>query len=160
MPGMNKKIILLALSALAMRNLFYQLYSQLFTMDSQTCVETAKALFGDGLNYYTGKRTLVYPLVIALFGYDTQALVLFQMFLGILESLLVYAIFYKLSRNEWMGFAAGMLYALNPSQIFLERAILAETVLTLFIAFTFLCFFKALEKTEKHLWGIIKQIAC
>lgn len=148
---MNRKIILLILAAVLMRALFYELYSPLFGMDSLTYVETARALFGGDLSHYSGKRPILYPLIMYLFNYDIQALVIFQMLLGVIQSLLIYRIFLKLTQSEWIGFTSGMLYAINPSQIYLERAILGETVLTVFVAVTYLIFIKAVEKKRNYL---------
>ena len=143
-------IIVLVLIATTMRIFFLLEYPPLFTPDSGTYVETAKAIFGGEMTNYTGKREIFYPLILFLLRFNNEAVVIFQMFLGIIGTLLLYVIFRKLSDNEWIGFTAGLLYALSPSQIFLERAILAETVLTLLIAVSYLVFIKAIENSSEY----------
>ena len=145
MPVNGKKIIWLIAAAVLARLIFSVLYSPLYFRDSRDYLELAGMLRNWDFSGYTGARTPVYPLLILLSGGQTGPLLIAQFFMGLAISLLLYLIFRNIFGGEKYGLLAGLGYALNPSQLAFERAVLAETLATLLIAGSFLVFVRLLK---------------
>jgi len=163
MPRADKKLIWLILAAVIVRVVFSLLFKPLITPDSSSYLEMARQISSNDFSRYAGFRTPVYPLVLLLFQCNIQAVVFFQMILGLVISLIIYKIFMRIQNREWLGFAAGLSYAANPSQVLFERAVLTETIAALLVAGSFLLFITAVDKRETILTciflGILSSLA-
>ncbi len=148
MPRTDKILVWLILAAVIMRVVFSFLFEPLITPDSSTYLEMARQISSNDFSRYTGGRTPVYPLFLLLCHCNIQVVVISQMFLGVVISLIVFQIFMKIQNRVWLGFAAGLSYAVNPSQVLFERAVLAETATTLLVAASFLLFITAVDKRK------------
>ena len=120
----------------------------LFFRDSRDYLELAGMLRNWDFSGYTGARTPVYPLLILLFSGNPGPLLAGQFFMGLSICLLLYLIFRDIFGSEKYGLIAGLGYALNPSQLAFERAVLTETLLTLEIAGSFLVFVRLLKNGQ------------
>ena len=141
-----RKIIWLLAAALAIRVLFAWLYPPAWFSDSDTYLEMAWIIRTGDFSSYTGERTPLYPLILLLFKAEPRWLMIFQAVLGLVISLILFQSFKVLFQSERLGLAAGLSYALNPSQVVFERAVLTETTTTFLITASLLLFIYALRK--------------
>ena len=81
---------------------------------------------------YDGTRVPGYALFLALTGTD-QIAWLVQMGLGVLITLLLFYIGWKLSGQAWLGGLTALLHTLNLGQLFFESSLLTETLSTFWI---------------------------
>jgi len=146
MSGERKLIIWLLVAGCLARTAFLLLYDPLFFNDSNDYLQLARIIASGDFSGYNGARTPLYPLIIILFNFNIQALVIFQFGLGLLISLIIYQSFKQIFASSQIGFATGLSYALNPSQIVFEYALLTETVVTVLICLSFFAFIVALRK--------------
>ncbi len=146
MPKTGKKLVWLILAAVIARVVFSLLFKPLVTPDSASYLEMAHQISSNDFSRYAGIRTPVYPVVLLLFQCNIQVVVVFQMILGVVISLMVFQIFMKIQDRQWLGFAAGLSYAVNPSQVLFERAVLTETTATVLVTASFLLYLTAVEK--------------
>jgi len=163
MTGTDRKIIWLIAAAVLARLIFASLFPPLLFRDSRDYLELAGMIRNWDFSGYTGARTPVYPLLILLFDSSPGPLLVGQFFMGLLICLVLYLIFRDIFGSEKYGFIAGLGYALNPSQLAFERAILTETFLVLVIAGSFLVFIRLLKNGASLrpclLLGVLSSLA-
>ena len=99
--------------------------------DTGTYTSAARDLLEGSFSRSEGRRTPGYPLLIALVGEAPQNIVLAQMAAGLLISVLLFHIALLMSGRPGVAFLAGATYHLNLQQLFLEGAVLSETLSTL-----------------------------
>jgi hypothetical protein len=143
----NNMLWLLA-AGVCVRVLFGLLYRPILFPDSSQYLELAGMIGRGDWSGYTGARTPVYSLVLLLCGGNAELVTLFQALEGLLISAALYLIFESLYGDPRAGLAAGLSYALNPSQAVFERAVLTETTSTLLIVASVLFFVRGLRKKE------------
>jgi hypothetical protein len=85
-----------------------------------------------GSGGYDGTRVPGYALFLALTGTDQTAW-LVQMGLGVLITLLLFYLGWKLSGQAWLGGLVALLHTLNLGQLFFESSLLTETLATFFL---------------------------
>lgn len=85
-----------------------------------------------GSGGYDGTRVPGYAFFLALTETE-QAAWLAQMTLGVLITLLLYFIGWRVSRRAWLGGLAALLHTLNLGQLFFEANLLTETLTTFWI---------------------------
>ena len=80
-----------------------------------------------GFERYNGTRTPGYPLFLMVTGSESQAY-LVQLWLGVLTSMLVYFIAWRLTNTHWLAGVLSLAHSLSLGQIFFEAALLSEAV--------------------------------
>lgn len=100
--------------------------------DSSTYLQAASDLLSGDYSLGQGRRTPGYPIVIALAGQSGMALWWANAVAGVLTSLLLFDIAWRLTGSARASFVVGALHALNLQQLVQEAAVLTET----FSAFT------------------------
>lgn len=80
-----------------------------------------------GFANYDGTRTPGYPVFLALTGTDQRAW-LVQLFLGLITTLLLFYLGWKLTGQAWFGGAIGLAHTLNLGQLFFESDLLTESL--------------------------------
>lgn len=116
--------------ALLERVLLYVFYRPVLYNDTAGYRRTADVILG-GWVHLDGTRTPGYPVFLALIGPD-ERVYLAQLTLGVLITLLLFFIGWRLTRLGWFTALAAFAYTLNPQQILVEADILTET-LTIFL---------------------------
>ncbi|RKY23734.1 MAG: hypothetical protein DRP79_08745 [Planctomycetota bacterium] len=141
----TKTILWVLFAGVAARILFAFLFPPFLASDSHSYLELAEILTTGDFSRYNGARTPVYPLLLSLLCCNTGAIIVFQAVSGLFISVLLVLISQKIHPSRKAALAAGLSYALNPAQIVIERAVLAETTATLFITLSVFLYFKTLE---------------
>lgn len=124
----SRDLWLLVLTALAVRAVLAQFYPPLVADDTWSYYELADRIARLDFSNYLPMRTPVYPLLLFLCNNDPGLVTASQHLLGILLCLMLYSLFRRVFRNRIAGLLAGLSYALNPSQVVMERALLTETL--------------------------------
>ncbi len=96
--------------------------------DSQSYVPLAEQLGALNLDGYNGLRTPGYPFLLMLTGINFSIVVIIQAILGILSSVLLFKISYKLHNHTFLAFANGLSLSFFLHILFYERAILTESL--------------------------------
>ncbi len=96
--------------------------------DTGTYLQAAQDLLTGDFTRGQGRRTPGYPLVIAAVGGDTGAVVNLQLLGGITMSLLMCWLAGVLTGSRAWAVAAGLTHALNLQQLFVERALVTESI--------------------------------
>ena len=138
----------LALAA-GIRLLFWQVYQPAFFGDTATYLRLAKVIAGGSLRGYDGTRTPGYPAFLALIGRDPQLTWAAQMLLGLLITLGLYWVGWRLTLRPRLAAGIAAAYSLLPGLLFFEGALLTETLTTFFIVGCLVCL-TALEQAPKE----------
>jgi hypothetical protein len=101
--------------------------------DTGAYLRVASVLSNWSLDGYDGTRVPGYPAFLALAGQDPDTVWLGQMVLGLLISLMLFWIGWRMMASPPIGFLAGMAYNLSPGQVFFEANLLSETLTTFFL---------------------------
>ncbi len=99
------------------------------TNDTPTYRHLARSLTNKGFANYNGMRTPGYPLFVAITGSDA-GLYAAQLALGLLTTLIIFILAWKLSGKAWFGGALALAHSLNLGQIFFEASFLSEALAT------------------------------
>jgi hypothetical protein len=127
-------LVVLAVAILARAGLWFA-YPLAESNDTPTYRHLANSLKNNaGFERYNGTRTPGYPAFLALAGTDANAYAI-QLGLGLLTTLLVFYIAWKLSRRAWFAGLLGLAHTLNLGQIFFESSLLTESIATFFLFF-------------------------
>jgi hypothetical protein len=86
-------------------------------------------------NGYDGTRTPGYPVFLALAGSD-QHVWLVQLVLGMITTLLIFFIGWKLTDKAWFGGILSLAHTLNLGQLFFESTLLTESLTTFLMIVT------------------------
>jgi hypothetical protein len=105
----------------------------------------------NGFQRYDGTRTPGYPAFLALLGPD-QNVYLAQLFLGLLTTLLLFWMMWRLSANAWLSSAAALLHTLNLGQLFFEANLLTETLTTFWLVLSLSATLLLLSRPHPSLW--------
>jgi len=85
-----------------------------------------------GFANYDGTRTPGYPVFLALVGSD-QTVWYVQLILGLLTTLLLFYIGWKLTGKPWFGGLIALAHTLNLGQLFFESDLLTESLTTFLV---------------------------
>src|SRR4030066_950509 len=88
-----------------------------------------------GFANYDGTRTPGYPVFLALVGSD-QRVWLAQLLLGLITTLLLFYIGWKLTGRPWFGGLIALFHTLNLGQLFFESNLLTESLTTFLLVLT------------------------
>ena len=84
---------------------------------------------------YDGTRLPGYPFFLAITGPD-QHVYLAQLILGLVTTLLVFYIGWRVSHKGWFAAIAALAHALNLQQLFFEADLIRESLTTFFVILT------------------------
>ncbi len=103
--------------------------------DTPTYLHLASSLKNNnGFERYNGTRTPGYPIFLMLAGTPESVYVL-QLCLGLLTTLMVFYIAWRISRRAWFAGLMGLTHTLNLGQVFFEATLLSEALATFFLFF-------------------------
>ena len=142
------EIVLLA--ALVERLVLFLVYQPVGYNDTGSYRRLAQAIL-DGWGRYDGTRLPGYPIFLALLGADRNVY-LAQLVLGLLTTLLVFYIGWRLSGRGWFGALLALAHSLNLQQLFFEADLLTETLSTFFLVLAVAAMLWLLAEGERPLW--------
>jgi len=117
--------------ALAIRIALWLTYSPVTYSDTPSYRRLATAVLR-GFERYDGTRTPGYPAFLALVGSDENVW-LAQMGMGLLISLILFYLGWRLSGKAWFGGLLSLSHSANLGQLFFEANLLTETLSTFFL---------------------------
>jgi hypothetical protein len=119
---------LLLLLCIVLRLVLFHGQAAQFAPDSSTYVQAARDWLSGDYSVGQGRRTLGYPLVIALVGESPTVLLWANAVAGTISALLLFHIAFVLTRSTKAAFLAGALHTLNLQQLAQEALVLTETL--------------------------------
>ncbi|MBN2386578.1 MAG: glycosyltransferase family 39 protein [Anaerolineales bacterium] len=117
------------------RLVLFLTYPLVHYTDSSTYLGLAEMLEA-GWGEYSYIRTPGYPLFLYWLGRDETAIYLVQLALGLLTSLLLFYLGWRISGKGWFGALAALAHSLNLQQLFFEADILSESAATFLLVLT------------------------
>ena len=138
--------------ALLVRLALWLGYSPVPYSDTPSYLRLAESVL-DGFARYDGTRTPGYPAFLALVGGDIQVW-LVQMAMGVLITLALFYLGWRLSGRGWFGALAALAHTLNLGQLFFEANLLTETLTTFYLAFIYVGYFWLLGQESRPRWGL------
>jgi hypothetical protein len=137
-PALSPKTWLMLVLAVAVlvRAGLWLTYPLTETNDTPTYRHLARSLTNKGFESYNGMRTPGYPLFVALTGSDA-GLYAVQLLLGVLTTLVIFFLAWKLSGKAWFGGALALAHTLNMGQVFFEASFLSEALSTFLLFLVF-----------------------
>lgn len=129
----SKFIATLIILNIFIRILFWFAYEPVKYPDTGSYLRLAAQIEQLDFEKYNGRRTPVYPIFLVLCGRDLTTVWLFQMAMGVLISLMLFNLAWRVTHNSILSIALGLAYSLNTYYIFFEANILCETLCTFFI---------------------------
>jgi hypothetical protein len=121
-------VFVVLMTGLVVRLLTILLYQPVAYSDTPSYRRLAEAVRG-GFVLYDGTRTPGYPVFLAVVGSDRNVW-LVQLMMGLVTTLLLYYIGWKLTGQPWLGGIVGLAHTLNLGQLFFESNLLTETLTT------------------------------
>jgi hypothetical protein len=122
-----------------MRLGLWRIYQPASFGDTPAYLRLAEVISGGSLRGYDGTRTPGYPAFLALAGGDPARAWIAQMGLGLLITLGIYWVCWRLSRRPPLAAAVAASYSLLPGLLFFEGALLTETLTTFFVIACMVC---------------------
>ena len=139
---------LLVLLSVAIRVFFLQIYQTQLAPDTDTYVPLASQIINLDLSGYTGRRTPMYPLLLAMARIDYSTVWLIQSALGVGISVLLFYLVLELVPSVGLALALALLHSLTLNQLFYEAYILTETLATFLVVASVLLMLRASRKTK------------
>ncbi len=136
------------------RLVFWQVYQPASFGDTAAYLRLAKVVAGGSLRAYDGTRTPGYPAFLALVGGDAPRAWIGQMALGLLITLGLYWVCWRLTAEPRLAAGVAATYSLLPGLLFFEGALLTETLTTLFLTGCLVCL-TALEVSTKNRTAVV-----
>ena len=121
-------LVIVSVVALVERLLVILLYQPVAYSDTPSYRRLADTVL-QGFTSYDGTRTPGYPVFLALVGND-QRVWLVQLLLGLIATLLLFYIGWKLTDKPWFGGLIALAHTLNLGQLFFESNLLTESLTT------------------------------
>ena len=116
------------------RVVIYTGYRLVSYSDTNSYRRSAEAILS-GWKLYDGTRLPGYPIFLAITGSD-QHVYLAQLILGMVTTLLVFYIGWRVSHKGWFAAVAALAHALNLQQLFFEADLISESLTTFFVILT------------------------
>jgi hypothetical protein len=113
------------------RLLLFFFYPPVSYSDTGSYRRLAETILNGWINY-DGTRTPGYPVFLALVGSD-RSVVLAQMVMGILITLIVFYLGYRVSHQALFAGLAALGHTLNLNQLFFEANLITETLATFWV---------------------------
>jgi 4-amino-4-deoxy-L-arabinose transferase-like glycosyltransferase len=124
-------MMIVAMVAVVERVLLYLFYRPVAYSDTGGYRRAVEAILGDW-NNLDGTRTPGYPVFIALFGPDERVYAA-QLALGLVTTLLVFYVGWRISQKGWFGVLAALVHSLNLGQFSFEANLISECLTTFLI---------------------------
>ncbi len=124
-------LIALVAAAVLLRGALWLGYEPITYPDTTTYWSAAADLADGTLARSLGRRTPGYPLLIVVAQRHAPTVVALQMLGGVLSSVLLYTLVRRLTHSSGLAFAAALAFSLNLQQLFMESALISESVSTL-----------------------------
>ncbi len=166
-PGTKKNLLkwLIALLTICIveRVLLFVIYPPVSFSDTGVYRRLADTIL-NGWKNYDGTRTPGYPLFMAVVGSD-KAVVAVQMALGILITLIIFYIGYKVSHQALFAGISALAHTLNLNQLFFETNLITETLATFWVILSLLgAFIWINQKSKRTIWlgmaiGLLASLA-
>lgn len=136
----NSYFLFLGLIAISLKlGVFFILDLPAIYPDSGGYLNLARMISDFDISGYSGPRTPVYPLIIAICNMNLTLVVVLQLILGILITLLMFKLTFIFTSNQRVAFVAALTYLLFVPQFYAEISIMAETVTTFFTTISVYC---------------------
>ena len=148
LPG--KPLAIVAALAVLIRLVLFFVYQPVSYSDTPSYRRLAKSVL-NGFQRYDGTRTPGYPVFLALIGPD-QRVYLAQLLLGLLTTLLLFWIAWRLTSNAWLAGAAAIAHSLNLGQLFFEANLLTETLTTFWLVLALAAILLLLTRSRPNIW--------
>jgi hypothetical protein len=129
---------------IVIRLLLFFVYVQVSYNDTASYWRSAEAVT-NGFTTYDGTRTPGYPVFLAIVRTERMAYSM-QLVMGLIVSLVLFYLGWKLSDNPAFGALIGLAHTLNAGQIFFEANLLTETLTTFWLVISILLVFIWLKK--------------
>ncbi len=142
----------LSSGAVGLRILAFLAEKPLYLSDSLGYIAFGKDLLRFDLAGDTGQRTPVYPLFMALFGYQDRWIVLAQMLLGLVVTALLFFTALNLTRRAPLAFLAGIAYGWSPNQVAAENTLLTEALSVFLMVAAVALYAKAAQERRAGPW--------
>lgn len=126
-------LVLLLLCGALVRLALLTGYEPVVYPDTGTYLAAARDLVSGDHSVSQGRRTPGYPLLVAALGEDHDAIVAAQVVAGLLIASLLFTVALHLGASPGLAFIVGLSYHLNLQQVFLEAALITETLSTLLV---------------------------
>ena len=141
--------------SIIIRIVIYIFVEPQITADSHSYFKLAEFIKEINLSNYCGLRAPGYPFLIILASFNNNIIMLFQLILGLLISVNLFVIIYKLTQNNIFAFISGILYIICYPFLIWETAILTETLSVFFISSIFLLLLKVFEEPNKIIFSLL-----
>jgi hypothetical protein len=127
-------LIIVTMITVLERVVLYACYRPVSYSDTNSYRRSAEAILS-GWKLYDGTRLPGYPIFLAITGSD-QHVYLAQLILGMVTTLLVFYIGWRVSHKGWFAAVAALAHALNLQQLFFEADLISESLTTFFVILT------------------------
>jgi hypothetical protein len=145
----NRSLLLLIVVCAAIRVIFWQLYEPDTAPDTSSYVQFAEQIARMDLAGYLGRRTPMYPLLLAAANLDYTIVWQIQSALGVGISVLVFLLVLECVPSMLLAFAVALLHSLTLNQLFYEARIMSETLATFGVLASVLLFVRALRSARR-----------
>jgi hypothetical protein len=136
--------LVVGIIGIVIRLLLFFVYVQVSYNDTASYWRSAEAVT-NGFTTYDGTRTPGYPVFLAIVRTERMAYSM-QLVMGLIVSLVLFYLGWKLSDNPAFGALIGLAHTLNAGQIFFEANLLTETLTTFWLVISILLVFTWLKK--------------
>lgn len=154
MPTSGRRQILFAILSLTISSLpriwaFFN-YPLAMGNDSATYIHLSNSLRNNlGFAKYNYTRTPGYPAFLILTG-DQQVTYLAQLILGLLTTLLIFLLVWRLTHNDLLALGVSLAHSLNLGQLFFEASLLSEASSTFLFFLTLTFALNVLERIKAN----------
>jgi hypothetical protein len=146
--------VLVTVVAIVVRVGLYIFYRPVSYSDTASYRRLADAIL-NGWQYYDGTRLPGYPILMALAG-SNEHVYLVQLTLGLVTTLLLFYIGWRVSGKAWFAALVSLAHALNLQQLFFEADLISECLTTFFIVLTLVGIALLFSKNDENRpWKII-----
>jgi len=138
-------LLLLVLLGAGIRVWLWQIYEPQTAPDTSTYIQVASEILRMDFTGYLGRRTPMYPLLLAAAQLNYDMVWLIQSALGIGISVLAFLLVLEFVPSIGLAFAVGALQPLTLNQLFFEANILTETLATFLVLASILLLLRAMR---------------
>jgi len=138
-------LVVLVLLGAGIRFWFWQIYETQTAPDTGTYVEVAAQIGAMDFSGYMGRRTPMYPLLLAAAQLDHNAVWVAQSVLGVGISILIFLLVLEFVRSVPLALTVALFHSLTLNQLFYEANILTETLATFLVLASVLLVLRSLR---------------
>ena len=144
---------------LSYKMVFFSIFYGWSHGDTYEYFRIAKHILYLDFDEYMLKRTLGFPLFIALGGLNSKIIVVYQMLLGIAIALIVFYLIYDITKSRYLSLFTSILLGTYIQSTHLEFGMLTET-LSYFLVTLYIFLVYKFFKTDKTLYIILASFVC